>query len=395
MNPKEFEEFLQKVALDLHSTEEQETFLAWLQELPESVAAEALDRYEQAFNSIPGGQADQQVILAIETGIESRLGTAPVIPIRSVRRGRSFYLKLAVAVIGILSTSLFFLYRWPATSRDAEQQTMQMAQVIVPGKNQAVLKLANGTAVILDEVADGQITMNNAATGFEKKGGLLVAKGNTAAVVGSDNILETPKGGQYQLALPDGSKVWLNASSRLVFPTSFKQGQRKVQLWGEAYFEVKPDAASPFIVETAKGASLQGQGASFNISAYQEDAEEAATLLAGSLLVGHSAGQVQLKPGQQAIVNTREIVSVKEVETSYAVAWKEGFFMFNREPIKIVMDKIARWYDVEVMYQGPVPEAKFWGNVSRFSHVSDVLKMLEATGRVHFEVEGRKIYVKK
>ncbi len=105
--------------------------------------------------------------------------------------------------------------------------------------------------------------------------------------------------------------------------------------------------------------------------------------------------QALLKPGQQAIANAEKIVTVQEVETSYAVAWKDGYFMFNREPIKDIMAKISRWYNVEVEYQGPVTETRFWGTVSRFSQVNDVLKMLEATGRVHFTIEGRRIYVKK
>ncbi|HEY1201824.1 MAG TPA: FecR domain-containing protein, partial [Niastella sp.] len=209
------------------------------------------------------------------------------------------------------------------------------------------------------------------------------------------NVLETPKGGQYQIALPDGTKVWLNASTRLYFPTVFKPGERKVKLSGEAYFEVKHDASNPFIVETATGGLLRVLGTSFNVSAYQEDVHETTTLLTGSLQVTRNQSQVLLKPGQQATVSTQKIEDVQEVETSYAVAWKEGYFMFNREPIKAIMAKVARWYDVDVVYDGPVTETRFWGTVSRFSQVSDVLKMLEATNRVHFTIEGRKIYVKK
>jgi ferric-dicitrate binding protein FerR (iron transport regulator) len=168
-----------------------------------------------------------------------------------------------------------------------------------------------------------------------------------------------------------------------------------VKVSGEAYFEVKHDPKNPFIVETSTGAALRVLGTSFNVNAYQEDAHETTTLLTGSLQVTRNQSQALLKPGQQAIVSMEKIENVQEVETSYAIAWKEGFFMFNREPIKAVMNKVARWYDVEVVYEGPVTETKFWGTVSRFSQVSDVLEMLEATGRVHFTITGRKIYVKK
>jgi transmembrane sensor len=158
---------------------------------------------------------------------------------------------------------------------------------------------------------------------------------------------------------------------------------------------VKHDTKNPFIIETAKGAAIRVLGTSFNVSAYEEDARETTTLLTGSVQLTHGQSQVLLKPGQQAVVQANEIADVKDVETSYAVAWKEGYFMFNREPIKEVMAKIARWYDVDVAYQGPVTETRFWGTISRFSQVSDVLNMLQATGRVHFNIEGRRIYVKK
>lgn len=389
MNQQQFEEFIRKVARNAHSPAETEAFLAWLQALPEEQAAAALDRYEQVFSA--GETVDQDPLRRIEEGIESRLG--PVHKLPAKRTPVLYYLKIAAVFVLVASSVAFFLYRH--STGNGETGSAYASQPIVPGKNQAMLKLAGGTSILLNETADGLITMNDKATGFEKKGGLLVAKGNKAAQDEPDNILETPKGGQYQLSLPDGSKVWLNASSRLHFPTAFREGERKVRLFGEAYFEVKTDSANPFIVETSKGVSLRVLGTNFNVNAYQEDAQETTTLLQGHLQVMHSQAQVLLKAGQQAVVNAKEIVDVREVETSYAVAWKEGYFMFNREPIKEVMGKIARWYDVEVVYQGPVTETRFWGTVSKFSHVNDVLDMLEATGRVHFTIEGRKIYVKK
>ena len=393
MDQQKFEDFIKKVAQQTHSPSELAEFLAWLQELPEEQAAAALDRYEQAFT--PGEAVDQEAIRRIEEGIENRLGPYPVRTIPGKRTPVFFYLKIAAIFVVVASLATFFLFR--KTFKNSEMVSRHESLPIVPGKNQAVLKLGAGKSILLEEVADGLITMNDKATGFEKKNGLLVATADGKALNDPINInmLETPKGGQYQVALPDGSRVWLNASSRLFFPTVFKQGERKVRLLGEAYFEVKSDKEHPFIIETSKGASLRVLGTSFNVNAYEDDAQETTTLLTGSLQVTHSQSQALLKPGQQAIVNAKEIVDVREVETSYAVAWKEGNFMFNREPIKEVMNKIARWYDVEVIYQGPVTETRFWGTVSRFSQVSDVLNMLEATGRVHFNIEGRRIYVKK
>jgi transmembrane sensor len=394
MDQKTFEEFLKKVAQQTHSPSELAGFLAWLQTLPEEEAAAALDRYEQSFRAEEA--VDPEALRRIEAGIEMRLDAAhPVHTIPPKRTPVVFYLKVAAVFVVVLSLVSFFLYR--NRFKNSDNSPEKAMATIVPGKDQAVLKLSGGTSILLDEMADGVITMNDKATGFEKKNGLLVAKADGQSLNDANeiNMLETPKGGQYQVALPDGTRVWLNASTRLFFPTVFKSGERKVRLLGEAYFEVKHDPEHPFIVETATGAFLRVLGTSFNVSAYQDDALETTTLLTGSLQVTRNQSQVLLKPGQQATVNAASIVEVQEVETSYAVAWKEGYFMFNREPVKEVMNKIARWYDVDVVYQGAVTETRFWGTVSRFSQVNDVLKMLEATGRVHFTIEGRKIYVKK
>lgn len=398
MDQHTFDDFLKKVAQQTHSPSELAQFLDWLKALPEEQAAAALDRYEQAFGA--GNVVhtiDSEAIRRIEEGIENRIDhPGAVLPISQKRTPVAFYLKVAAIFVAVLSMVSFFLFQKRAKDLN-KVPVVHKTETIVPGRNQAVLKLSGGREILLEEVADGAITMNDKTTGFEKKSGLLVASGDGTMPNETDeiNMLETPRGGQYQLALPDGSKVWLNASTRLFFPTAFKAGERKVKVLGEAYFEVKSDPRNPFIVETTTGALLRVLGTSFNVSAYQDDAQEVTTLLTGSLQVTRSQSQALLKPGQQAIVNAEKIVDVREAETSYAVAWKEGNFMFNREPIKEVMNKIARWYNVEIVYEGPVTETRFWGTLSRFAQVNDVLQMLEATGRVHFTIEGRRIIVKK
>jgi transmembrane sensor len=395
MDQNTFEDFLKKVAQQTHTPSELADFLAWLKALPEEQAAAALDRYEQVFRA--DNVVDIEALRRIEEGIENRLGSPDAV--HTIPHNRTpviFYLKIAAIFIVVLSMVSFFLYRNHVKNSDTVS-ARGATETIVPGKNQAVLKLSGGRSILLEDMADGVITMNDKSTGFEKKSGLLVAKtdGIIPPVPNEINMLETPRGGQYQIALPDGSMVWLNASTRLFFPTVFKPGERKVKVMGEAYFEVKADPKNPFIVETATGASLRVLGTSFNVSAYEDDAQETTTLLTGSLQVSRNQSKALLKPGQQAIVNKESIVDVQDVETSYAVAWKEGNFMFNREPIKTVMNKIARWYNVDIVYDGPVTETRFWGTLSRFAQVNDVLQMLEATGRVHFIIEGRRIIVKK
>jgi transmembrane sensor len=220
MDQKTFEEFLKKVAQQTHSPSELAGFLAWLQTLPEEEAVAALDRYEQSFRAEEA--VDPEALRRIEAGIEMRLDAAhPVHTIPPKRTPVVFYLKVAAVFVVVLSLVSFFLYR--NRFKNSDNSPEKAMATIVPGKDQAVLKLSGGTSILLDEMADGVITMNDKATGFEKKNGLLVAKADGQSLNDANeiNMLETPKGGQYQVALPDGTRVWLNASTRLFFPTVF------------------------------------------------------------------------------------------------------------------------------------------------------------------------------
>ena len=208
------------------------------------------------------------------------------------------------------------------------------------------------------------------------------------------NILATPNGGQYQLTLPDGTKVWLNSSSSLHFPTDFNTGERIVKLSGEAYFEVAKNEKMPFKV-MVKGMEIAVLGTDFNVMAYADENHVATTLLTGAVKVHSSVKDVLLKPGQQALLNnSNEDISVSGGDTEGAVAWKNGYFNFSNENIRSVMRKISRWYNVEVEYQGDVTHKVLWGTISRFENISEVLRMLELTGSIHFGMQGRKITVK-
>lgn len=276
-----------------------------------------------------------------------------------------------------------------------------VAHDIPPGGNKAILTLADGKTITLNEAANGELVKAEGIVIRKTGQGQLVYEvaGNDAgAATDTYNTISTPKGGTYQVILPDGTKVWLNAASTLKFPTSFVAlNERKVELSGEAYFEVTKDIRQPFKVLTTKQ-EVQVLGTHFNISSYADESIVKTTLLEGSVkvknLLGVKEANVILKPGQQAIVNEGEI-KVTKADVDEVLAWKNGVFVFNDEPLESIMKKVSRWYDVEVVYEGVDKNKLFGGSVSRFDNVSKVLRQLELTGGVHFKVEEGRIIAMK
>lgn len=266
--------------------------------------------------------------------------------------------------------------------------------LIMPGSNQAMLVLANGKKIELNNVKNGVLAKQGVVDVKKTANGQLAYSGNDQTLSSSEeNILETPRGGQYHLTLGDGTQVWLDAASSIRFPVSFTGDSRKVQITGEAYFEVAKDKAHPFIV-TAGNQTVQVLGTHFNINSYVDEPSIRTTLLEGSVKVTNTkTGETgTLIPGQQSILNNDKL-SVKEADTEEAIAWKNGYFVFNDESISSIMRKLSRWYDVDIVYNGPVPTDKFEGTVNRFASVQQVLKKLELTDRVHFKIEERRIMV--
>lgn len=261
-----------------------------------------------------------------------------------------------------------------------------------PGENKAVLTLADGSSIILDSNRNGTLaTQGN--TKILKLNGMvsynnLSKKNNTVLY----NTISTPRGGQYQLVLSDGSKVWLNAASSLRFPASFSGKERKVELQGEAYFEVAKNAAMPFKVKT-NGMEVEVLGTHFNINSYEDESAIRTTLLEGSIKINKRGSSSLLKPGEQALLNKKgEIKIINHADVEEAIAWKEGKFQFDKADIHAVMRQIARWYDVDVDYQGSVA-SHFGGTISRNVNLSQVLNMLHLTGEVKFEIKDRKVVV--
>ncbi|MBB5438805.1 ferric-dicitrate binding protein FerR (iron transport regulator) [Pedobacter sp. AK017] len=301
---------------------------------------------------------------------------------------------------------------------------------IAPGKNTATLTLANGKTINLSDAKTGVIidasdlkyNDNTPVISTERSdenralrelsGAKSLGHANSRDLSyrrddGAERSLTitTPRGGTYQVRLPDGTKVWLNAASSLTYyaPLIERGGIRKVELSGEAYFEVFRNKNQPFVV-TTKNLTTTVLGTHFNISAYEDEGSTKATLLEGSVRVASLAplgrggvaeeGNVVLKPNQQAILKDNSINCV-QVDANATIDWKNGQFIFNDEPLESIMRKVARWYDVEVIYQNVDKTALFYGSVSRYDQVSKILSKLEVTGGIHFKVEGKKILVFK
>lgn len=290
-------------------------------------------------------------------------------------------------------------------------QSRQSAYVndVKAGGNKAFLTLADGTRISLTDAKNGALAQQSGIqitktaegkliynTSFKRPASLSPQGRGGKAGEGQDNFntIETPKGGQYQVILPDGTKVWLNAASSLKYPTYFAGNVRKVILQGEAYFEVVHNKQQPFQVGTSKQ-TVEVLGTHFNINSYLDDGNTQTTLLEGSVRV-NAQTNVVLKPGQQSVLNTKNEIKVRPANLETVMAWKNGDFIFKDENLENIMAQITRWYDVDVVYEDLDPKSvKLGGWVSRSKNLSAVLKIIESIAKVHFKVEGRRVTVMK
>jgi TusA-related sulfurtransferase len=299
----------------------------------------------------------------------------------------------AVVILFISGTACWVLFKNKDKTTAPVALSSAKPSPVLPGGNHAILTLADGTRIVLDSIQNGNIKGGNA--NINKKGPLLVYDGSSGFETNAPvtyNTLATPRGGQYQLVLPDGSKVWLNASSSIHFPTAFTGNQRNVELTGEAYFEVAKNKEKPFHVNV-KGMQVEVLGTHFNVNAYGDEGNIKTSLLEGSVKIKSGQASGLLKPGEQAILggNVNKI-EIKKADMSEVMAWKNGLFQFDDAGITTIMQEISRWYNVEIVYQGEIPVRRFEGKISREAQLSDVLKILELSD-VKFKVEGRTIVV--
>lgn len=312
----------------------------------------------------------------------------------SIARSKRPWLGWAAAAIAtIIFGAGIILYQH--TSSKAPQ-AIGVHNDVAPGKNGATLMLANGQKIRLNDAANGELAKEAGVIITKTAAGQLIyeIKGESTAQ-NKINVLTTDNGETYQVRLPDGSSVWLNAASTLKYPSSFaKLAERLVELSGEGYFEVAKDKAHPFIVKTADQ-EVRVLGTHFNINAYADEPGIATTLLEGAVKLTAGKRENLLKPGEQA-VSADGNIKVSKANMDAIVDWKNEEFYLDKMDFRVAMRKIARWYDIEVIYNGSVPtnlEAGGW--IPRNSKLSDVLKSIESSGLAHFKIEGRKLYVSK
>jgi ferric-dicitrate binding protein FerR (iron transport regulator) len=419
-------------------------------------------------NVLPGAQAMEQADQRISANLSAH--------IQSGASDQKVYklwprIAAAAAILLVIGAGLFFYTTRHLEGSAATRDLLNSANDIAPGKNTATITLTNGktiqlsdakTGVIIDATSlkynDGSTVETGDARHLDDRRDPLNSTGKRSLPGGRDDekaemtSVATPRGGTYQITLPDGTKVWLNAASSLSFPSTFQGlGNRKVELSGEAYFEVAKDKTHPFIVSSSKQ-EVEVLGTHFNINSYADEQVTRTTLLEGSVRVAYVPGHLEssrhlepsrhfessrhlddrrdllnstdkgslpagrddgarrndgarrddgqsaaitLKPNQQSVLTTTNQILVKNVEPEDAIAWKNGYFMFNTETLQEVMNKVARWYDVNVQYPNPeVKKLKFSGTMSRYDNISQILKKIAAISNVSYSIKGKTVFLK-
>lgn len=301
--------------------------------------------------------------------------------------------RLLVAAAGVtLILGLFIVYR---ASKDSTEPNKKLAVsdslVLNPGQNRATLTLSDGSVINLGEIQNGPI--ENGQHEISKiSDGEIVYANSPAGIQQGTNTLTTPAGGQYQVTLPDGTQVWLNASSSIRYPVNFGEQERKVFVTGETYFHVAKDPSRPFRV-VAADVTVEALGTQFNVNAYADEPFIAATLVEGSVLVSKQTHENILQPGQQAQLHADDFGIVK-VDVDNVTAWKDHQFKFSNTPLDVIMRQIQRWYDADIVYQEK-PNLHLNATIERNVPVTRILNLLEQTNQVHFKVTGKKIIVMK
>lgn len=339
-----------------------------------------LDSFQGASGAIPDtGDVRERVLLQLQEQINQETGR--------VFRLKPWLRVAAVVLVLCLAGGGYLLFN----KKPAPPAIVASPGAISPGYNRAVLTLADGSRVTFDSAGNRQIVQGNMTV--QQQGGHIQYSGTGEGQL-AFNTLSTPRGGQFSITLPDGSRVWLNAASSIRYPLAFDAAERLVEINGEAYFEVAPDAGKPFRVKTRSGTEINVLGTSFNINAYDNEATIRTTLLDGAVRVTKGASSRLLKPGEQAAVSSSGIELKTGTDVDKVVAWKNGYFNFNGMKLREVMRQLERWYDIEIIYEQGVPDIEFYGELTRNNTLQEMVKALGASG-LKVRIEGKKMSVIK
>jgi len=312
----------------------------------------------------------------------------------SVIKFRPFWLRSAAAVLIISAIALGanFLLKTdkPGQSRIAKNTFKNIS----PGGNKAVLTLADGRRVVLDDAQNGQLATQAGVVITKAADGQIVYRISGTAKAGQDilqNTISTPRGGQYQVILPDNTSVWLNSASSISYPATFTGDERLVTLTGEAYFEVAENKKMPFKVRSGLQ-TVEVLGTHFNVNAYADEPNTLTTLAQGSVKLVSAVSSTRIIPGEQGLVSASGSILTRRVDVDRELAWKNGLFSFEGQDIRAIMRQISRWYDIEVVYDKNLPEEKYYGEIARSSKLESVFKILELNN-ITFRMEGKTVFV--
>ena len=403
MNLSEALYIAQKIARREHNAAEAKSLMSFLQTASAEDAQKTLESYYVYLEDRTYEPAQERLVSRLrDLQLEEIFNPALRVPqpgTRSLRAGhtqlfKTSWLKYAAAILVFFSAATYFYFlkqrQVPAIANSKNIHHNDIA----PGQEGAILTLADGSILVLDSLGNQSIAHQNGVSVTLRNQQLIYEEDADEKKSVVYNTMTTPRGRQFCVVLADGSKAWLNASSAIRFPTSFKEGQRQVELQGEAYFEVVKDTKRPFKVKVNDQATVEVLGTHFNIKAYGDEETMSTTLLEGVVRVINKNERIVLKPGEQAKVNNSQKIKIaKNVNIAEVMAWKNGLFNFNNAHLEEVMRQLSRWYDIEVVYPNGIPNIYFVGDISRDLTFEDLLETLTKTG-VHFKIEnGRKLLV--
>ena len=361
-----------------------EEVTAWLKEKDHVELLDEIAAIRQKLSGQSYGENGEEEFLYLEKSIYDR-------------KSRRMTLRWSIAASIILLVGLF-VGRTINGVRDIHEEQELAKSVMQPGTSKAILMMADGKEVVLEQGQNLNILLNERVRVATSSQGIVYEERGKGMVTEEYNKLTTPVGGEYSLVLSDGTKVFLNADSELKYPVEFSDGKRIVDLKGEAYFEVHKDSLRPFIVRI-NGAEVTVLGTSFNVNTYGDDGQIYTTLVNGSVRVSSvKNGQAEvLKPGMQSVMDVQSgQLTVREVDVEPYVAWREGRFVFRAMTLDLIMRQLQRWYDFEVFYQNPeLKDYEFRGVIKRDMDLDKVLSVIKVTTNVDFEVKGKVITIIK
>ena len=361
-----------------------EEVTAWLKEKDHVELLDEIAAIRQKLSRQSYGESGEEEFLYLEKSIYDR-------------KSRRMTLRWSIAASIILLVGLF-VGRTISGVRDIHEEQELAKSVMQPGTSKAILMMADGKEVVLEQGQNLNILLNERVRVATSSQGIVYEEYGKGMVTEEYNKLTTPVGGEYSLVLSDGTKVFLNADSELKYPVEFSDGKRIVDLKGEAYFEVHKDSLRPFIVRI-NGAEVTVLGTSFNVNTYGDDGQIYTTLVNGSVRVASMKNKQEemLKPGMQSVMNVQSgLLTVREVDVEPYVAWREGRFVFRAMTLDLIMRQLQRWYDFEVFYQNSeLKDYEFRGVIKRDMDLDKVLSVIKATTNVDFEVKGKVITIIK